>query len=245
MIKLPLFRAVAVATLYNNIEANLERYRSGDFEHLVNDPSQFIESKCEIDEDELVHVHCTEDDNNEADCTMALNRGLVGITPYLARDERLWVRMTHVELLHYSRTRWPIPTDDEKAVAHIKKHFFARGSRGLERDNAASRLWWMAHLCKKVGGLTLRESLAALQFQSDVRANIVERPSTSQNSKLLSAILRQLHQSLNSDQKLFERARFRALMKWLNVQGGVRLLDIMSDDLLETLVEEGSSSAQI
>ncbi|MDO9151888.1 MAG: DUF6339 family protein, partial [Methylotenera sp.] len=90
----------------------------------------------------------------------------------MARDERVWVRLTHIELLHYSRTRWPIPNKDEAAIAHIQKHFFARSARGIERDNAVSRLWWMATVASKVEGLKAAEALEALLFQSDVRANI-------------------------------------------------------------------------
>jgi hypothetical protein len=242
LIRLPFFRSGAVADLYRSIDKNLSRYRQGDFESIVHDPSQFIESKCEIDEERLLSVHCTREDDNEVQCSIALHEGLVGLTPYLARDERLWVKLTHVELLDYSRTRWPIPVDDEKAMAHIRKHFFARGTRGLERDNAVSRLWWMTELCKKVEGLTISESLAALLHQSDVRANIIERPSTAQNSQLLSALLLQLHKSLKDDQALFERDRFRSLMKWLNLQGGVRLLDVMDSAALEELLESGAAT---
>ena len=56
------------------------------------------------------------------------------MTPYLARDARIWCYLTHTYLLEYSRNRWPIPADDEKAVKHIVSHFFTKGVRGFERD---------------------------------------------------------------------------------------------------------------
>lgn len=242
MIPLALFRHSAVLQLYKDIGANLSRYREGNFEFLTEDPSRLIESKCQIDEDRLLDVHCSPEDANEAACCLAVADGLNGVTPYLARDERVWVRLTHIELLHYSRTRWPIPNKDEAAITHIQKHFFARSARGIERDNAASRLWWMATVASKVEGLKAADALEALLFQSDVRANIIERPSTSQNTALLSALVIQLHKSLQSDQALFERKRFRSLMKQLNLNGGVKLLDVLGVDDLQEMVGEAAKT---
>lgn len=54
-----------------------------------------------------------------------MNQAMGGMSHYLARDERIWVYLTHTTLLSYARTRWPIPEDNEKAVKHIKSHFFA------------------------------------------------------------------------------------------------------------------------
>ena len=242
MIPLALFRYSAISQLYKDIAINLPRYRDGDFEFLSEDPTRFIESKCQIDEERLLDVHCAPDDINEVACCLAVADGLNGVTPYLARDERVWVRLTHIELLHYSRMRWPIPSKNEEAIIHIQKHFFAKSARGIERDNAVSRLWWMATVASKVEGLKTSEALTALLFQSDVRANIIERPSTSQNTALLSALVIQLHKSLKSDQQLFERERFRSLMKQLNLNGGVKLLDILGVDELQDMVREAAES---
>lgn len=242
MIPLALFRHSAVALLHKDIRTHLPRYRAGDFEFLAQDPSRFIESKCQIDEDRLLDVHCSADDANEVACCLAVADGLNGVTPYLARDERLWVRLSHIELLQYSRTRWPIPNNDEEAVVHVQKHFFAKGGRGIERDHSISRLWWMAIVASKVEGLKRSEALEALLYQSDVRANIIERPSTSQNTALLSALLIQLHKSLKSDQALFERKKFRVLMKRLNLNGGVKLLDVLAVDDLQQMVSEAAEA---
>jgi hypothetical protein len=45
------------------------------------------------------------------------------------------------------------------AVGHVRAHFFAKEQRQIERDNAASRLWWMAHLCRRVKELDLSDTL--------------------------------------------------------------------------------------
>lgn len=241
MIDIQLLRASAVADLFNSIEKNIEIYRSGSFENLLEDTSLFLDSICTLDPDEWSKVVCDVGNDNEVKCCIGVSAGLHGVTAYLARDERLWARLTHIEFLDYARTRWPIPKDTVKAVAHIKKHFFAKGVRGVERDNAISRLWWMAEICKRVQGLSLNASLTAFLFQSDVRANIVERPTTSQNSALLSAVVNKLHQSYQTkDKALYGREKFRSVMKKLNIEGGVRLLEVLDSDTLAGVIEKVS-----
>src|SRR5262249_2682626 len=82
-----------------------------------------------------------------------------------------------------------------RAGTHVRTHFFAKEHRQVERDNAGSRLWWMAHLCRRVKGLELRDSLNVLLYRADVRASIIERPTVSQNSNLFSAVIEKLRQS--------------------------------------------------
>lgn len=158
------------------------------------------------------------------------------MTPYLARDDRFWIYLTHVDLLAYSRKRWPIPDDDEKAVSHIRTHFFVNGVRGIERDNAASRIWWIAQISSQCQTLPLKEALECFLFRSDVRANIIERPTTAQNQLILSAILGKLNESYHGDQRLFNREIFRNFMVELNLIGGVSLLDSLSKATIDNLV---------
>jgi hypothetical protein len=238
MTKLALFRTQTVHQLYKDVEKNLAVYRAGDFNSLLVDSSLFLDSECELDDAEIKKISCTKENDNEVQCCLGILHGLKGVTAYLARDERLWARLCHIELLVYARARWQIPTDDVKAASYIRTHFFAKGARGIERDNAASRLWWMATICNKVQGLPLEDSLTAFLFQSDVRANIVERPTTSQNAALLSAVVNKLHTSYQGDQSLYNRETFRSVMKKLNLEGGVRLLEVLDDKELKKVINK-------
>lgn len=238
MLDISLFKESTVKTLYDSVEQNLQLYRSGSFEHLLTDTSLFLASSCKMDEEEALLVDCTADDHNEVNCCLSIVKCLSSVSSYLARDERLWTRLAHIEFLNYSRTRWEIPTDNTKAVDHIKKHFFAKGARGIERDNAVSRLWWMATICSKVHELSLEKALEAFLYQSDVRANIIERPSTSQNPTVLSAVVNKLSSSLAGNQALYDREKFRVVMKRLNLEGGTRLLEALDSDEIKQVVDK-------
>lgn len=222
-----------------NIEENLELYRSGTFNFLQDDPSQYFNSKgkIEFDLELLSKISCVTGDLKEPTNSKMMYRAFP-IDPYLARDRRLWIYLTHTYLLEYTRQRWPIPEDPKKAVSQIRLHFFGSGNRGLERNNSASRLWWMAHLCDRVKGVSFEEALECFLFKTDVRANIIERPTTSQSINIFSTIIQKLNESFKKDKALFERDPFRDFMKELNLQGGVKLLDILNDTDIAEIVEE-------
>jgi hypothetical protein len=223
-------KASVVRELYNQIPMNLDQYISGSFEYIESDSSLCFEGSFEINTEELSKINCDGEDSKEVQNCALLFNAMKEVTPYVARDERLWVYLTHTFLLNYSRKRWPIPMNSEKAIDYIRLHFFASGKRGIERNNAVSRLWWMANLCSRVNGLSLTEALECFLYQTDVRANIIERPTTSQSVRIFSAILKKLYESFRGDKILFDRVRFRSFMKELNLQGGVKLLEALDDD---------------
>lgn len=237
--KARLIKKDKMAELMKNVADDLDAYRQGNFEYLKQDPSTYIEIEHDLDESLLKTIYCDKDDHREVQNCIALYNAMNSLSAYLARDERLWVYLVLTSLLDYTRNRWIIPDDDEQAVSHIRKHFFVTGGhRGIERDNAASRLWWMGFLCSRVDGLTIEQSLQSLLHQYDVRANILERPTVSQSVPIFSAILRKLHTSLDGDKKLFERQLFRDFMKELNLKGGVKLLEALGKEDLDKVMNE-------
>ena len=169
-----LFKSSTVRSLFDSVEENLEKYRSGDFSDLLHDSNLFLGAACDFSAEQSVGLTCTPTDDNEVACCLAIFNALPAISASLARDDRLWVRLSHIEFCEYARTRWKIPANSTAAVAHIRRHFFARGTRGVERDNAISRLWWMTEISKRVEGLSIEDSLKTLLFKADVRANKVE-----------------------------------------------------------------------
>jgi hypothetical protein len=70
-----------------------------------------------------------------------------------------------------------------------------------------------------------------------VRANIIERPTSSQCAELFGAIVRKLSISMDGEQALFDRAIFRRFMQEINSIGGFRLLDYMASQKLDAIVD--------
>jgi len=226
-------------TLRASVEENLDRYRSGDFSYLSLDASQIHEIAVTPIQPLPSDLKIPDGSSDyEVENCEAVYKYLAGLTPYDARDERLWVYLSHTTFLDYARARWPIPADDTKAAAHIRLHFFASANRQIERDHAVSRLWWMSHLCRRVPDFSPEETLAALLHKSDVRANILERPTVAQSVNVFTAIIRKLKLSMDGGKSLFERQPFRRLMVELNSIGGFKLLDCMEQVELDSLLNE-------
>ncbi|RWO32347.1 MAG: hypothetical protein EOS10_11655 [Mesorhizobium sp.] len=245
MTKIRILRHAALGALRADVERNLSRYRDGDFEFLRADLLNWRDATGTIDEEALRGLKVGFGPEFELENCQAVYASLPQLTPYEARDERLWTYFCHVQLLDYSRNRWPIPEDDERAAAHIRLHFFARDKRGIERNNAVSRLWWMAHLCSRVVGLESTAALRILLEKTDIRANIIERPTVSQSVPLFSAILCELAASQESDGRLLERAHYRRLMAEINSIGGYRLLDYLRADEARHLVAAAATKVLV
>lgn len=233
------FKRATLEELREDVPNSVSIYRTGSFSYLEADSSKFFEANVDVDEAKLA-VFQTPDQQGqlfeEHNC-LTCYQALAGLTPYEARDERLWAYLTHTWLLDYTRKRWPIPDDDEAAVSHIRQHFFGKDKRAIERDNAVSRLWWMAFLCQRVPQLSMSEALQVLLYRSDVRANIIERPTASQSIIVFSAIIKKLHASYSGQKKLFDRAVFRPFMVRINSIGGIKLLDCMSEQQMTELID--------
>lgn len=233
-----LLKATALDQLRKSIAANLELYRGPGFDYLEADPAFWFEHDVEVDVEALKGLKAPSGGSQyEVENCELVYSALKALSPYDARDERFWVYLSHTVLHDHARRRWPIPSDDEAAVSHIAKHWFARDKRQVERDHVGSRLWWMGHLCARVDGVEPELALRTFLFKSDVRANLIERPTVSQSSSLFSAIIKRLSESFAGKQKLFERQTFRDLMRAINSVGGYRLLDCLGAIEVERLID--------
>lgn len=236
--KIRLLKSATMEELRDAVPDNLDLYRSGSFSNLAIDDALWFELDVEINEEKLSEIGLPKGpDLYEVDNCITLYEAFKNLSPYEARDERLWAYYVHTSLLEYSRKRWPIPSNDEDAIKQIRSHFFARDKRQVERDNAASRLWWMAHLCARVPEIDLATALEAFLYKSDVRANLIERPTTSQSTELFGAILAKLITSYRGKRILFDRKHFRPLMAELNSVGGYKLIDCFNSSQADNLVD--------
>ena len=148
------FKEKYLKELELNIAENLELYRNGNFDLVTNNTDNYFEVAFEVDEAKLKSFLPSNKNDAEVENCMLIFESMQNLTHFHARDARLWVYLTHTFLLPYSRARWVIPADDDAAIKFIKDHFFCITNRGIERNNAASRLWWLAALCNRTQGLS-------------------------------------------------------------------------------------------
>ena len=234
MEKLLLLKSECVANLKASISKNLDRYRTGSFVGLLDDMSLELEA----DYSALSGIIMPSDaDLKDVENCVIINNVFGHLTPFAARDERLWTQLTHGPLLDYSRKRWPIPPDDEKAVSSIRSHFFAGDKRNLEARNAVSRLFWLAHIASRVTALSLKETLKLILHRQDVRQNVIERPTVLQAEAILVSVINNLKKSKAGDEKLYERDAFRELQERLNEYCGYMFVESLPKADVQNIVD--------
>lgn len=232
-----------VAELRDKVSNNLERYLEGDFTDILKADYVIPVKDTEIDIDLLNTLIPRSGGDVDAENALIVRKALKGLTRYLARDERVWVYLTHGPCLKYARERWiNAQASDAKKISLIKDHFFATGARGFERNNAIACLWWWSEIATRYQGTSLEYSLKVFLHQTDMRASIVERPTTSQNPTVFSAIMNVLVEKYESDLErniFFKRSGhdgvYRRWLKEINRHGGTQLYEAIPVDQVTSL----------
>lgn len=232
-----------VEGLRGGIAENMDRYCSGDFVDLSRELNWGIElNSVKVDPERLTELDPSSN-SSELDIknSLVVYGALDGLTPNIARDERIWVRLCHVECLDYARTRWGIPDSAESAVPHIEKHFFARTLTQTRDDNALSRLWWLAYIAHETCPEDPEFVLNNILKSADIRMNTIERALTGARVPLMAGIVR----ALDSEPWLSEAEKnFRKYMKVLNREGGGMLFETWKEAQVDSFMKKCIELAQ-
>ena len=184
---------------------------------------------------------------SDAENALILFQELRGISPKIARDERVWCALSHLYGNDFIWRRHVKGTADETLSRTLQTRYFCRANgkyRGFERDNALSRLWWWAFMSSRVESLTHAEALEALLESTDFRDTIVGRPTTSIIPQVFEALIVIYLREKNADPNstFFSRKKpqgngeppYRKFAKLINRHGGRTLYDTMG---VEELVD--------
>lgn len=186
-----LLAATVVEELSKKIEENLDRYTKGDFLDLEKQSGWAIETKLARWDPAIASaLDPSGTPAAEIKNSLLVYQALQGMTPALAREERLWTRLCHVECLDYARRRWI--GKEEKAVSAVRAHFFAASLRGCRDQNAIGRLWWNGHIATLAMPDDIETGLKHLLTRSNVRLQIVDRADSAFRQPLISGIFRLL-----------------------------------------------------
>ncbi len=226
--------------LRGDISLNRERYATGDFADLEPDNGWAIEADdVTIDRDLLGSLDgSARTAAGDRAASATLYRALPGMTPALAREERVWVRLTHIECLDYARARWLAGRDGTTLDRQVDRHLFGDRLTRIRDDNALARLWWNMHIAAIADPDDPEGVLELILKTADIRSNFVERTNTAARPPLARAVIRVMRRDpwITST----ERA-FREFMIVLNRKGGGILFETMSDkdvdDIMDACVE--------
>ena len=224
-----------LSELRTNISSNYERYTAGDFLDLANENGWSIELGLKVDLDQLKDLNPASGADSEVNNSMLVWRTFKGLSPALASEERVWVRLAHIECLEFSRKRWLKDPDRETGIAAINAHYFAGTQTSIRDDHAISRLWWSAYVAHLAMPDNLERALKMILRKADFRSNLIERSRTGSRPALAAGILRAMY----SDPRITKSEdSFRAFMKTLNRLGGGELFEVMQAGEVDAFIRE-------
>ncbi len=234
----------AIARLRKDIIQNLDLYKGDGFGGLASEPGWDIPLGLDYDYGLLTTL---DTDRPQAVAQVDLKNSLIvgnalsTLDPSTANEERIWVRLAHVEAFNYCRVRWLDGINDEQVPAQVRKHFFAPGQTGIRDDHALSRLWWnhqIAMICQPddvVGALQL------IMKTADIRSNFIERIWMTSRRRISGAVLR----AMKSEPWVTEaEGNFRQFMKTLNRLGGGIVFEALDESDTDSFVTDCIKFAQ-
>jgi len=234
----------ALAHLRGEIRNNAARYQTDGFRDLADDPGWDVGLGIEYDDERLARLDMSTP-RMIAPIDLA-NSKIVGksldrLTPTLANEERIWVRLSHVEAFDYARARWLIPANDGDLPDLIEKHFFASTQTGIRDDHALSRLWWNYEVAKTCAPDNIDSALELILKTADIRSNFVERIWMTSRRSIASAVLK----AMQSDPWITDvEQNFREFMKSVNKLGGGIVFEALTESEIDAFVQECASHAR-
>lgn len=220
--------------LKEQVDGNLERYISGDFSDMEAGGDWRIPLSIDVDLDELKKLSAEGGAEAEIQNSLVVGHVLGQLTPTLARENRLWVRLSHVESLEYSRKRWlGDGLSDDDLQKKIAKHFFAPTLTGCRDDHSISRLWWNYHIAEKIMPDNPARALKKILALADIRQGLVERPGIGARPVLGRGIIR----LLEKEEQLVEGKLFGRFMKKVNLMGAGVIFEVWDDFRVDQFME--------
>jgi hypothetical protein len=245
MTYLTIFKNSFVENLKTNIAANHDKYYRDDRWVLEQGSKTARELATRVEfKSALTLLDPEGSDLKDLENAIRVHKSLRQLSPIQARDPRVWTELTHVECWSYMRKRWDLERtkkDFDKGVRFIGDRYFVTQSqsRALLR-NGIARLWWTAHLTYDLNRDDPYELTSVLFSTLDITQTILER-SMGRANVVLTSFLEFL---LSNKATLLtggdsNRLRIRRLAKFLNMYGGVCLLDCLTQmELIKLLGAE-------
>ena len=243
--QIPIFSNSVVTKLYNDIDKNKDLYMTGFkpnfFQNMVQNWVPNTEMSENLSEKLILDATLSGGQLDSRNSIIMYNE-LNNLTPYQARDERIWCALSHQFFRKYAIFRHFKSADSsstDKDADKIKRHFFTRsgGFRGTERDNVASRLWWNGYIVRNCCEEGDFESLVEVLCENtDLRAQIVERPGIFQIPNVTLAVLLFLREKREAG-KVLPREEYRSWFRLINFGGGQKMYAAMDSSQLKELFE--------
>ncbi len=175
---------------------------------------------------------------NRADVqALSFYDNLIGVTPAMAMDVNLWAWVCHFRIHAYSIARWR-RRSNTNLERYVKTHWFATDSgQEFRMRNAAARTWWIAHTALKAarasGGAFDEHQALEHYANNPTQWHLLMKDQFTRSPLMAAELTRAL---LNEAKGINAEKGVRALLRWLNLESGTRVLDTLPTTALREVI---------
>lgn len=226
-----------VDRLAHNVGKNLDLYRTGKTESLINTSDCLVSRVEAVGPPDLIEV--SGEPKSDSVASQLIFQWLSMLSPVQAADERLWVLLTHRTFERYVHKRWGKGLERAtQPEALVTDRWFFRGT-GVATfvRNGISRLWWFGYLTydsRRANPFELTDVLLSLQ---DIQVAFLER-SLGRCKPLLRAVLETVQR--HKDELRNTPKSGDVIQEWakeIRMYGGAYLLDAVPSERLAFVVQ--------
>lgn len=153
-----------------------------------------------------------------------------------AVDERFWSGLAHSVLWDYMKYRCGFTPDNIDENKVLSRYFFQRGSRSLI-INPLARLWWVGRLIYDEKADDPYRALEYLRNNFSSKVFTLFSSNFTNNPQITRAILLAIA-NIEKIYKKVSREQYYELIRYVNLLGGVIILDYLSEEELQNKIIE-------
>lgn len=239
--KLHFFKEDALDYFKANVTINISHYLDTDnswiFEQ-YEDPFEEITINCEP-----FKLYINPDEPTKMDLMniKILYPALKELSVSQACDERLWTGLAHSDFFEYTQKRWSNSREKDNMKKEnyiLSRYFFAQDSKAKSRHTLA-KLWWLGKMLyddtNQNDPLHFVDTLGRKDMAT--RINDIFTSNFSRNIHLLRPFLNVVdYYELN--ERAMSQDYFRSLVQYLNVMGGLYVIDFIDEKDIEYKLKE-------
>ena len=243
--RLKMFRDAALVKLKKDISINIEKYNNVttlwlDHYFKENDIDEYlIDTNINVDDFKLIIGDQTTDATN----SKIVYEAMKNLLPIHAREEKIWAYLTHTLGYEYMQTRWGIANTKNPESRINSRYFFQGKTKNVIATttvpyvrNGLARLWWAGYIVYDETLENPYEYINELFVSQDLFVGLCERD-IAKNKDVVTAILKCVRKydisSLDKNTILV-----RNILKQINLQAGMVILDALSFDDVYKFVED-------
>lgn len=157
------------------------------------------------------------------------------LTPSQASDERFWAGLAHGTFWEYMHNRWEMDKGDVSVEAIEGRYFFKHSIQRSLLTHTISRLWWTAH---KMYDESRDNPFELLEyFERDfVTPTLTFFSSNFSNNPILARALVSGVIEIEEINRRVSREDFRELLRYLNINGGISIIDFYEEEELKDIL---------